>query len=699
MRTVLSRVVRRAFVGCAAAVVLAVWLMPALLAQAPGVPIERAVPLMRDPQLLERAEALRAAGKLLGVWKVDALLESPAPAKLALPAPGTKPLGAREVYRLARAACVRVGWYYRCPNCDEWHLSLSGGFAITADGAVATAQHSIEPDEDMVEGFLVAVTLDGTVLPVTTVLAADAEMDAAIVRVADAKVPPLPLSDQTAPGDPVFVFSDPFDVRGYFSTGTVNRFFWADEEEGDPMTLAGAAKVRMNVSADFALGSSGSAVVDACGNAIGHVVVIEPLSEANGQEAEEPREPAPEEKGKPKGAAAPDEAEEPPPDTTPLITLHEAVPARGLMLLAQAATAAAAKPATARAKPEPPAANAAELAARIQKAADALEAAREEEDEALQERKMRRALRHLAWLAAELRTRFPDAPERWMLPAMEVAADDAREDLGDPPKLRDPVAHLRGVLDAADAPPAARMHASHQLLALLAAQVSEEEAAEDGKPAADPRKKLEEWEQALAKHQKDHKDDNVADLLATHLDLVQELAPARAEALAEQYAKHPDEEVAEPARTLLEQARTRRELAKKPIELRFTALDGREVDVAKLRGKVVLVDFWATWCGPCMAEMPRVVEAYAKLHGRGLEIVGISLDEDRAELEKTLKAKKVPWPQCFSGKGWDDPLVERFGINGIPTMWLVNRAGLVVDWDAREKLPEKAEKLLAEPAK
>ena len=138
------------------------------------------------------------------------------------------------------------------------------------------------------------------------------------------------------------------------------------------------------------------------------------------------------------------------------------------------------------------------------------------------------------------------------------------------------------------------------------------------------------------------------------------------------------------------------DIKKNPLDLKYTAVDGREVDLAKLRGKVVLVDFWATWCGPCIAEIPNVVKAYEKLHGKGFEIVGISFDEDKAKLTAMTKEKGMGWPQFFDGKGWKNEFGAKFGINSIPRMWLVNKRGMVVDTEGRAGLAEKVEKLLLE---
>lgn len=135
----------------------------------------------------------------------------------------------------------------------------------------------------------------------------------------------------------------------------------------------------------------------------------------------------------------------------------------------------------------------------------------------------------------------------------------------------------------------------------------------------------------------------------------------------------------------------------KPLDLKFTAVDGSQVDLANLRGKVVLIDFWATWCPPCRGEVPNVVAAYNKYHDQGFDIVGISLDQDKGALLAFTKEHGMVWPQYFDGKGWDNAISRKFGIDSIPAMWLVGKDGKVATTNGREDLAGQVEKLLKAP--
>ena len=131
-----------------------------------------------------------------------------------------------------------------------------------------------------------------------------------------------------------------------------------------------------------------------------------------------------------------------------------------------------------------------------------------------------------------------------------------------------------------------------------------------------------------------------------------------------------------------------------PLALKFKGQDGKDYDLAKMRGKVVLVDFWATWCPPCRAEVPDVVATYKRFHDKGFEILGISLDQDEDALKAFTTQNEMTWPQYFDGQGWDNKISKDFGIQSIPTMWLVGKDGKIITTNAREDLAGQVKKAL-----
>ena len=133
-----------------------------------------------------------------------------------------------------------------------------------------------------------------------------------------------------------------------------------------------------------------------------------------------------------------------------------------------------------------------------------------------------------------------------------------------------------------------------------------------------------------------------------------------------------------------------------PLEIAFTAADGRKVDVQKMKGKVVLIDFWAAWCGPCIQSLPEVVKLYNKYHDQGFDIVGINMDKHRSAMESVVNRFKMPWPQYYDGQGWGNKFALEYSVTGIPAVWLVDKKGILRTMEARQNLEEKIKELLAE---
>ncbi|GAA4429174.1 TlpA disulfide reductase family protein [Bremerella cremea] len=191
----------------------------------------------------------------------------------------------------------------------------------------------------------------------------------------------------------------------------------------------------------------------------------------------------------------------------------------------------------------------------------------------------------------------------------------------------------------------------------------------------------------------------LATTLAKNLSIVSDKAVASkiADGLASHFAESSDEKAQAIAEELKGFSR-RINLVGNPIRVVGKKLDGQDLDFASLKGKVVLVDFWATWCGPCIGEFPDLKKLYAAYHPHGFEVVGISLDDTKSIVDTFVSQRELPWIVVCNAegddyKGFRDENAVYYGINAIPQMILVDRNGIVLDTEARgEKLAE----LLAE---
>jgi len=123
---------------------------------------------------------------------------------------------------------------------------------------------------------------------------------------------------------------------------------------------------------------------------------------------------------------------------------------------------------------------------------------------------------------------------------------------------------------------------------------------------------------------------------------------------------------------------------------------GKPLSIANYKGKVVLLDFWATWCGPCVHELPNVIKTYDTYHKQGFEIIGISLDKDQERLASFTAEKKMAWPQYFDGLAWQNKLAVKYGVNSIPATYLLDGQGTIIGKDLRgEDLDQAVAKAVA----
>jgi peroxiredoxin len=124
-------------------------------------------------------------------------------------------------------------------------------------------------------------------------------------------------------------------------------------------------------------------------------------------------------------------------------------------------------------------------------------------------------------------------------------------------------------------------------------------------------------------------------------------------------------------------------------DIRMPSPEGKEISLSDFRGKVVLIDFWASWCGPCRREMPSVVAAYKEYKDKGFEIFGVSLDQDKGRWVEAIAADHITWPQVSDLKHWQSAAAKLYNVQSIPYTVLLDREGKIVAKNLRGKDLEK----------
>ncbi len=352
-----------------------------------------------------------------------------------------------------------------------------------------------------------------------------------------------------------------------------------------------------------------------------------------------------------------------------------------------AALAALARPAAAQIPAEPPASPPAGSAAAALKAMqDILRAPPRPKSMEEAEKMLRERLPKVLAALEEMEKRHPKASELQQAREIGLWASSQLARMGHDAAMAGRCEAIAQRVLKSDAPAEAKLGAEYHLIALKIAPVGKE-----AKPAGNAEEIIRGFVQRHEKTQ------HGATALKMGLSLARmarqrELFDQLIDRLVQRY---PDDPLAK--RALAE--READKVVGQPFQADLTRLDGTRLKLPEgLLGKVVVVDFWATWCAPCVVEVPHMKALYAKYKPKGVEFVGISLDQDRKALEAFVKARGTNWVHTFSGLAWGDPTARKYGVRAIPSIWVVGKDGKVFSRDARMDLEGTIEKALAAAA-
>ncbi|HZR21351.1 MAG TPA: TlpA disulfide reductase family protein [Verrucomicrobiae bacterium] len=257
-----------------------------------------------------------------------------------------------------------------------------------------------------------------------------------------------------------------------------------------------------------------------------------------------------------------------------------------------------------------------------------------------------------------------------------------------------------GLLGSSPVAPAQETNTAANELKALVSKI-QDKLHEGKKTEADLGPELKEFDTLIEKHKAEKTDDTAQIVLMKAMLYLEVFDDSKkGTALVEDLKRdYPDTKAGKNADGIL--ANIKQEEAAKEIQRTLVAgakfpdfaekdLEGKPLSPSNFKGKVVLIDFWATWCRPCVMELPNVQKAYEKHHDKGFEIIGISLDQDQERLKSFIKDKNMTWQQYFDGKGWGNKLAQKYGIQSIPATFLLDGEGKIIGRDLRGEALEPA---------